>query len=390
MKSERCYYVDWLRVLAMAVVFIFHCARFFDHIGWHVKNPEPHMGFTLFMYFAHQWTMPLFFLLSGAASWFSLATRTGKEYAAARFKRLLIPYIFGILVLIPPQKFLEAVSQRGFQGNYFDFLGQYFHTDTLWIGPTLEFLGYYGYHLWFLGFLFVFSLAALPLLNILRTDRARGLITKWGTFFNRPGRISLLFLPLAVVQIVLRPLFPDYLNWADSVFWFIFFLYGYIIFSDGQLQEALVRHRKAALLIGIVCFLVMAGWAYWGDIMRLERDPAYSFLDVVYQTLRSVNTWAWIAFILGMGKKHLDKSSKTLKYANGSVLPFYILHQTVILVIGFYVVQWQVPMMGKFGVIILTSFTGIMVFYEFIKRLPPLRFLFGMRRKREGLPLPSS
>ncbi|MCP5108411.1 MAG: acyltransferase family protein [bacterium] len=382
-ENQRCYYVDWLRVWAMAVVFIFHCARFFDHVGWHVKNPDPHMGFTLFMYFTHQWTMPLFFLLSGAASWFSLGNRTGKEYTAARFKRLLIPYIFGILVLIPPQKFLEALTQHGFKGNYFDFLVRYFSADTLWIGPSLRFFGHYGYHLWFLGFLAVFSLAALPLFKTLRKEKARQLITKWAAFFTKKGRIFLLFLPLAVVQIVLKPLFPDYLHWADTVYWAIFFLYGYIIFSNHQFEETLMRHRNIALVMGVLCYLTMAGWAYWGNVMPLESQPGYSLLDTVYQLLRSINTWAWIVFILGTGKKYLDKKSKTLNYCNEAVLPFYILHQTVILIVGFYVVQWPIPMIAKFGVIVLISFIGIMIPYELIKRFPPTRFLFGMKFKNK-------
>jgi surface polysaccharide O-acyltransferase-like enzyme len=384
LKSQRCYYVDWLRVLAMAAVFILHSARFFDHIGWHVKDPRPYFGFTLLLLFIHQWTMPLFFLLSGAASWFSLGTRSGKDYTGARLKRLLIPYIFGILVIIPPQKFLEAVSQRGFDGNYFEFLGRYFNANTLWIDPSLQFFGHYGYHLWFLGFLAVFSLAALPLFKALRKENALKRIANWGTFFERPGRIFLLLLPVAVIQIALRPLFPNYLSWADTVYWAIFFLYGNIIFSNHQFGQTLVKHRKAALVIGIGCFSIMTVIAYWGDIRSLEMNPGYSFLDIFYQLLRSINTWAWIMFILGMGKKHLDKNSKTLKYSNEAVLPFYILHQTIILIFGFFVVQWNVPVMVKFAVIILSSFMGIMILYELIKRIPLTRFLFGMRKKNPG------
>jgi len=383
--SNRCYYVDQLRVWAMAAVFILHCSHFFDHIGWHVKNAEANLGFTMVLLFIHQWTMPLFFLLAGAASWFSLGSRTTKEYAAARFKRLLIPYFFGILVLIPPQKFLEAVSQRGFEGNYFDFLGRYFSTDTLWIGPSLNFFGHYGYHLWFLGYLTVFSLAAMPLFKALRTEKARQTITKWGDYFSQKGRIFLLFLPLAVVQIALRPLFPDYLNWADTIYWAIFFVYGYVFFLDTRFGETMVKYRNIALVAGVLGFLVVAAGLYLGreEFGRMAMNPSYSLLSVGYQLLCSINTWAWLIFILGAGKKYMDKSSKALNYSNEAVLPFYILHQTVILIIGFYVVQWPLPMIAKFGVIVVTSFMAIMALYEPIKRFPPTRFLFGLRKKNK-------
>jgi glucan biosynthesis protein C len=383
--GKRCYYVDGLRVWAMAAVFILHCSHFFDHIGWHVKNPDAHVGFTLLLLFIHQWTMPLFFLLAGAASWFSLGSRTSKQYAAARFKRLLIPYVFGILLLIPPQKFLEAVTQHGFNGNYLDFLGHYFSKDTLWIGPSLNFFGHYGHHLWFLGFLTVFSMAALPLFKALRKEKARQVITKWGDFFSKKGRIFLLLLPLAVVQITLRPLFPDYLNWADTIYWALFFVYGYIFFLDARFQETMVKYRNIALIAGILGFLVVTVGLYVGreNFSRMAMNPGYSLLSMGYQLLCSINTWVWLIFILGTGKKYMDKTSKTLKYSNEAVLPFYILHQTVILIIGFYVVQWNLPMVAKFGVIMITSFMAIMTLYEPIKRFTPTRFLFGMQSRRD-------
>lgn len=381
--DKRCYYVDRLRVWAMVAVFILHCSHFFDHIGWHVKNAEAHVGFTLVLIFIHQWTMPLFFLLAGAASWFSLGSRTAKQYAAARFKRLIIPYVFGILVLIPPQKFLEAVTQRGFEGNYLDFLGRYFSTDTLWINPSLGFFGHYGYHLWFLGFLTVFSLAALPMFKRLRKESARQTISKWGDYFSKKGRIFLLLLPLAIIQIALRPLFPHYLSWADTLYWAVFFIYGYIFFMDHRFQETMVKYRNIALVIGSLGFLIVAVGLYVGgeSFARMAMAPDYSLLSVGYQLLCSINTWTWLIFILGTGKKYMDKTSKMLNYANEAVLPFYILHQTVILIIGFYVVRWNIPMIAKFGVIAVTSFMAIMTLYEPIKRFPPTRFLFGMRKK---------
>ncbi|MCP4217573.1 MAG: acyltransferase family protein [bacterium] len=377
--DQRSYYIDSLRVMAMLVVFVFHCSRFFDTIGWHVKDKVQSMGFTVFMHFTHQWTMPLFFLLAGAAAWYSMGNRSTGQFVSARVKRLFLPYLFGIIMMIPPQKYLEAFTQRGFKGNFFEFLGQYFSMDTLWIGPSLRFIGYYGYHLWFLGFLLVFSLAAFPLLKALKKEKAKKFFARKAEFFKKPGFIFLMALPVALAQMVIRPLSNDYLQWADTAYWFIFFLYGYIMAGCPSFVEILVKYRNYALLTAVICFSIMSAWIMlWGGLTQ-EMHPAFSLADAAYQTLRSLNTLSWLIFFLGAGKKYLNKNSALLSYTNEAVLPFYILHQTVILVIGYYVVSLQIPVMIKFAGILLSSFAAIMALYVIIKRVPATRFIFGMK-----------
>jgi peptidoglycan/LPS O-acetylase OafA/YrhL len=102
-KPERCYYIDWLRVLGMLVVFLFHSARFFDSIGWHVKNGQQHIGFDVFIAFCGGWIMPLFFLISGGSTFYALQRRSGRQYTGERFRRLVIPYLMGVLILVPKQ-----------------------------------------------------------------------------------------------------------------------------------------------------------------------------------------------------------------------------------------------------------------------------------------------
>ncbi len=379
-KSLRCYYMDWLRVLATVMVFLFHSAHFFDTLDWHVKNAEKSNGLTTVLIFVFFWIMPLFFLLAGSASLFSLNRRSGGQFARSRLKRLMVPFIFGALVLIPPQKFLEAVFKHGYEGNFFQFLGKFFRGEFLWIDTSLRFFGHYGHHLWFLGFLAVFSLVTIPLFKQLRKPAGRRFIHNLGNRLARPGRIFLLFLPLVAVQFALRPLAPDYLNWADAVYWMLFFLYGYLVFAAPRLQETLLKHRFVALAAGILAFLSISAWSIIDNaaFMQMAFRPTFTLPYLAFTALCSFNTWAWLMCIMGMGKRYLDNPSPFLEYANQAVLPFYVLHQTVVLVLGYWVIQSNLSIPAKLGIIVAASFVFIMVLFEIIRRVPALRFLFGM------------
>jgi surface polysaccharide O-acyltransferase-like enzyme len=145
-SPERNYAIDWLRVFAMFTVFLFHCARFFDRQDWHVKNPQSDTIITFIVLFLAQWIMPLFFILSGISSYYSLGFRKAGEYVRGRFKRLMIPLIFGIFVLIPPQVYFERISHSQFKGSFIQFFPHYFDGfyafggNFAWMGLHLDYI----------------------------------------------------------------------------------------------------------------------------------------------------------------------------------------------------------------------------------------------------------
>jgi fucose 4-O-acetylase-like acetyltransferase len=159
MTSPRRWDIDWLRVLATLAVFLFHCARFFDNEGWHVKNNQLDFGMSIFVAIVSQWLMPLYFILSGASAYYALKTRRSGVYVWERFTRLLVPLIFGILVLIPPQVYIESVSGQSetappFAGSFIEFYPHYFDGFYAFGG----YFAWMGLHLWYLEVLFIFSL----------------------------------------------------------------------------------------------------------------------------------------------------------------------------------------------------------------------------------------
>jgi len=144
----------------LIIIFFFHCARFFNFEDWHVKNNQLDEGMTLFVAIVAQWIMPLFFILSGISSYYSLKSRTGSRYLGNRFQRLVIPLIFGTFVLlIPVQVWIERASHGQFDGNLIEFYPYYFE-GFYGFGGNFAWM---GLHLWYLEMLFVFTLLTFPL-----------------------------------------------------------------------------------------------------------------------------------------------------------------------------------------------------------------------------------
>ena len=375
MRIERRHDLDWLRALAMFSVFLFHCARYFDHEGWHVKNPQLSFGFSVFVGILVQWIMPIFFVLSGMSSRFALNFRRGGQYLGERFKRLFIPLVFGIFILIPPQVYIERFTNGQFNGSFFQFYPRYFDG---WYGFGGNF-AWMGLHLWFLLILFLFSLLTLPLLLSLKSKGAGRLVHGFSSVFEKSGTILLWAIPLALMEFLFH---PDGLGQRNFGGWNVFvylvlFLFGYLLASDERYKRALEKQRVILLALAAITTLI----GFW--LRRSGYYPSFGSIDYFWMSLlRTFNSWVWVLAILGIGSCHLNFRNRLLKYANVTVLPFYILHQSVIVVIGFFLIEWSAGVMLKYLVLSTVSFIIIMLVYEFlIKGFGPLRFLFGMKQK---------
>jgi hypothetical protein len=373
-KPKRDFAVDWLRVFAMAVVFLFHCARYFDAEGWHVKNPQSDIVISFFVLFLSQWIMPLFFILSGISAYYMLSFRKTGHFIKSRFTRLLVPFIFGTLVLIPPQVYIERFSQYQFRGSFLKFFPHYFEGFYAFGGN----FAWMGLHLWYLQMLFVYSLLFLPLFIYLRKEKTWDSISNLARFFKRRGTIFMLALPLALLEFVLDPSGigrRDFGGWSFFLY-MIFYIYGYVIFTHPKFKPAIDSSGKIALIGGLsatslaLILLVVRGFPSYGS------SPYFLFMT----TLRAFNSWFWLIAIFSFGKRHFTTHNRFLGYANEAVLPFYILHQTIIVTIGFYLIDWNTGVYLKYIVLCVASFVSICIIYELlVRRIKIFRFLFGLK-----------
>lgn len=361
----------------MLSIFLFHVDRIFDFDPWHVDNAVTSLASSIHITFFNQWMMPLFFIVSGAAVYYSLKSRKAGGFVKERCLRILIPWvIIGIFVIAPPQIYLDRVFHGEFTGNFFQWYPHYFEGIQGFGGNFAP----HGQHLWYLIDLFLFSLILLPLF-LFRGDTGESILSRLATNFGSFWALILLFIPLAAVAIISDKIglgFTRGMGSWDILSYILFFAYGYMIISNIKIQDAIKRYWKGTLVVAIILSVVE---------IYLEFSVNLPHLFSVWMgvlTLRALLAWCWIITILGFGSRFLNFNNRFLGYASEAVLPFYILHQTIIIIVGFYVVQWGLAIAPKYFIIVALSLVGIMVIYELlVRRINVLRFLFGMRLKKK-------
>ncbi len=366
--NTRRYDIDWLRIIAVLLLFPFHTARIFD-LGddFYAKSGSLSKALTYFILYLEPWHMPLLFFLAGASTWFALTHRDSLHYAGERFKRLLIPFVFGLVVLIPPQSYLGLIGHSGEAISVFSWLPSFFHLNEA--DMSGYFLGGMTFgHLWFIVHLFFYSLIALPIVLFLRKGAGRYVVRFLAWLAAKPGVILLFGLFLAPAVLV-----PEIAG-GNPVFYGITFLLGYLLMADARFEQAVDRHKLAALILGPVgCVLV----AY----LNLNGQPAMpDWAVTLYDVYASfIVPWCCLVAMLGYGRRFLRSGGRVLKYAAPASYPVYLLHQTMIVAVGFVVLKAGLGVPGSFVAVLIGSFVVSLLGYELVRRANVLRFFFGMK-----------
>lgn len=365
--SQRRYDLDWLRVLAILAVFVFHSCRFFNLEGWHVKNSATYLAPDVLIQFLQAWMMPVIMVISGASAFFAQGKGSAAGFLKDKVLRLLVPLVVGIFTTSPIMVYMERVTQGQFSGSLISFLPHYFE-GMYGFGGNFAWM---GLHLWYLLMLFVLSLIFLPLFRWWGGS-GKGVVESLGKVLAAPGVVFLLALPILFILLPLGNDSPltmrEFGGWSIATY-MVFLPYGFIIAASQRLQDSIRRQRWVALILSVI---VSAGYLYCRYIVRSE-----DLSDLFY----GMASWFPILAILGFGMQKLNFTNPFLKYSNEAVLPFYILHQPVLLGVGWFVTRWAIPDLAKYLVIVIASFALIMALYEIIRRFNPLRFLFGMKKK---------
>lgn len=364
----RINYLDWLRVLGILFVFLYHTTRLYNFEDWNVKNDIWYPSLELWNTFATTFMMPLMFVISGASLFYALGKGGFGKFAKDKVLRLLVPLLVAALTQMSIQAYLGNRTHGQFSGNYFQFLPQYYHLNTIeWAGG----------HLWYLYYLFIFSIVLYPLLRWLKGS-GNGFLLRLDGWLSRPGLLYILALPL----LLLRALLPEdaplmYENGGYPYLIYLFFLlWGFVIVSDERLQDSIRQLRWVSLSVGLV--LTVGHTIVYNQLANPDvMSPGLVLAGVT----RYFGGWICILAFFGLGMQYLTMRTARLDYANEAVLPFYILHQTVIVAVGYFVLQWGFPELLEWAIVVVLSFAVIMTIYEFlIRRWNVMRFLFGMKR----------
>ena len=376
----RRYEIDAVRVFVFILLIFYHVGMFFVVWNWHVKN-NVIVEFPEYpMYFVNRWRLHILFVVSGMGTFFALQKRSAALFAWERIKRLFIPLIFGILVIVPPQVYFERLSKGEFEGSYFEY----------W--TTIAFVGEYPtgnlswHHLWFLPYLLTFSLILIPLFIYLRNENKKNNSNSFldfvGKLFSSKFKIYYFVIPLYLLEGFLDPFFPvthgffgDYFTLANFGCYFFF---GFLMMlKQEEFWENVKTNKFFYLKVGVFCISML-----YIRLLFFQDGIAVHFIEAVFSV---INTWSWILVIFGYAATYLQKGSKLLTYCNNAVYPFYILHQTITVGIGYYLsdLNWNIAI--KFTILVVGTFGIALLIYEFlIRRWQIPRLLFGMKMKKNN------
>jgi glucan biosynthesis protein C len=368
--ATRRYDVDWLRVIAFAILIFYHVGMFFNHWEWHIKNNELSSTIEWPMRFSSQWRMSLLFMISGAGVYFALLNRKPKAFLNERFIRLFIPLLFGMFVIVPPQIFFERLTQ-GETYSYLEFYKTVFQFQPYPKGS------FSWHHLWYLVYIFVYSLLSLPLLLFLR--RRENLTRKWAKLLAKP--LWLIVIPViwhVLGSIFLSQQFPTTHNlikdWNEHFHDFTLFVTGFIFCTQAAFWETLKRFRRLSLGIWLMLTSILYV-VYWIPDINMN-----DWQWLIYDTIKTTNAWCILLSFFGYAYVYLQFSNRFLQYANEAVYPFYILHQTVIIFLAYPLIHSSLSITLKFTYLSITTFLVCWALYHFlIKRFNSLRLVFGLK-----------
>ena len=367
--TRRFHYIDWLRVLAVLLLFPFHTSRVFNFgEPFYIKSAELSQALNYGIAFIGGWHMPLLFMLAGASAFLALAKRKPGRFVDERFTRLGIPLLFGILVLLPPQTYIGARFNSGYMQSAWHYIVS---LDFLrWnIQPAGDYYGGFGVgHLWFILFLLLISLIALPFLLWARGERGSRRVAGWSRALARP--VWWLLPPVVIFLADAAPAIAG----KNLIYYLVFFVFGAIGMADDAFAEAAERHTAVALVLGVALGVAHVAT---GGLRDALPDPSWPLAAVNY--LGMLGGWLMLIGLLGAGRRYLDAPSPALSYLAEASYPVYILHQTVIVVLAALIVRAPIGGVAQWLAILALSVVVTFALYEGVRRVDRLRYLFGMR-----------
>ena len=360
---RRRHDLDWLRVIAVFLLLPFHSARVFDPFeDFYVHSAATSEAlFWSVIAFIATWQMELLFVLAGAASWYAFGRRDAHEYRIERVKRLLVPFLFGLVLIVPIQSYL-AIAWRGGSASIPAFTADYWTMQR-------EFGGYDGGftfgHLWFILYLFLYSIVAAPL------------FARWRAL-TEPRRWVRWYLILMPLVLFLGDAVPYPEDGPQNLFYsFTLFIAGFLLVSEPRLETAIDDAWRwlapvAGALIATQLWLGISGT---GD--RWDRGAMSVVLDVWSATV----TWVSVLALLALGKRFLSFETAFVRWGNEAAYPIYLLHQSVIIVVAYAVLTaFTVPALPGFLVVFGGSLLVTVALYELVvQRTNATRFVFGMK-----------
>ena len=374
---ERHYGLDWLRIGAFGLLIFYHIGMFFVPWDWHVKTAAPLDWVQLPMLATNAWRLALLFLVSGIASRFLLAKMAAPGgFAGQRSLRLLIPLAAGIILFVAPQPWAELQAKFGYAQGFWQFwTHDYFRFGALngIVLPTYN-------HLWFVAYLWAYTMGLAAGAALLPASSKAALQRGFDRVFAG-GR--LLWLPVLLLWLARSTLFPVFGDthalvddWYNHLVYGGLFLFGVALAKSDGVWRAIVACWKPALTLALAGYLAIVVYR-----LLVEDDLPEPWLTLM-RGVRTAHMWGAIVALLALAQLKLNRDAPVRRYLTEAVFPYYIAHQTIIVLVGHGLTPYRLHPAIEFAIILPATVLGCALTYELARRVPGLGPLLGLKWQR--------
>lgn len=382
--ETRRYDLDWLRIIAFGLLIFYHIGMFYVSWGWHVKSVYSGTAIEPVMRLLNPWRLSLLFFISGVALRFamdkaSVQKRGLLKFTGLRTWKLLLPIMFGIHVIVAPQSWLQLLETGEISSGFWQFYPEYLIGTTERYSVTIPTWN----HLWYVVYLMLYTLIlaplAKPLSQLMRGTGARITQSLFSHKFRVLCVLTLPVIPHLLFRFLLDQRFPTthdvVTDWANHAHSFTFLLTGYLLAKDQAFWNTINQAFKPALLLSIILGISLSFiWVNWDWFIKTETVlwPA--------RAARVFYIWIVIAALCGAAQKWLNKPSPVLSYMTEAIFPWYILHQTLTIMAGYWLTRQGMSLDVEFSLVTLATFGGCLIIHElFIRRWALIRPFFGLK-----------
>jgi peptidoglycan/LPS O-acetylase OafA/YrhL len=381
--SERLYYVDWLRIIAFAILIVYHCSvAFFPDMGWLVKSTQTNQVLSWLMDFPRAWRLALLFFVSGMGTWFAFRTTPGWIFLRDRTVRLLVPLLFAMCVVVVPQVWLERVMEDGYGGSFVAFWVERYFTEGKY--PTGNFT---WAHMWFVAYLLVMALGLYPFFRLLTEPRWQRVSLRFESLARSWAVYAFFLLPLAL-NLALTPVFPRQTNalYNDGAWfaaWASWFGLGFLFARHHRAVIAsIVERRWVSATSALSLTALLYAFCFLPEPETSSSIGSWEQQTPIFKVLIFALAWTMILSAIGFGARHLNRASTLLSWLNDRIFSLYIVHQTVIVWALYYVLPTQNDMWIKLLIVVSGTTLVSFALATLAEHLPwPLRLLFGAPRR---------
>lgn len=377
-SHTRRYDLDWLRIIAFGLLIFYHVGMFYVPWDWHVKSAYAGPAAEPLMLIVNPWRLALLFFISGVSVRFASDKTPAARFAASRLYRLGLPILTGMIVIVAPQSYFQLRQPGAIDPGYLAFWGNYLKLEQLYpmITPTWN-------HLWYVVYLLVYILLMAPFLPFLRRLANGPGAQALNAVAGGPVRLLVfLVIPFVIYELVLSSRFPTTHalvdDWANHAHRFTIFMLGYFAAKHDGFWRAVDRALPlaAVLAIGLAAARIYARayhYEFYASLFEGVSAPVMTAALTLY-------AWSSIVFLFGLAQRFLNRPSKALTYLTGAVFCYYILHQTITVIAGYYLTRLELGVWTEFIFVATITIGGCIAGYEILRRIPPLRPWFGIKR----------